>query len=138
VTETHLDVREIWSYWTNVSGSHLWHANFRRFMINVMTSIFLWWIFISSVSTFLCLVFKFQLIFHKESTMCIINMSLNYSNLCSFSFCMTLLCVLSSFWIRTMALSEYSLPWKSGRISREVVVHSLCVPIAFPIVQRLL
>jgi hypothetical protein len=32
----------------------------------------------------------------------------NCSNLCSFSFCMTLLCVLSSFWIRTMALSEYS------------------------------
>jgi hypothetical protein len=77
-------------------------------MINVITSIFLWWIFFSSVSTFLCLVFKFQLIFHKESTMCIINMSLNYSNLCSFSFCMTLLCVFSSFWIRTMALSEYS------------------------------
>jgi hypothetical protein len=56
---------------------------FRRFRINVMTSVFLWWIFISSVSTFLPLVFKFLLIFHKESTMCIINMSSNCSSFCS-------------------------------------------------------
>ena len=42
--------------------------------------------FISSASTFLCLVFKFQLIFHKESTMCIINMSSNCSNFCSIVF----------------------------------------------------
>jgi hypothetical protein len=48
--------------------------------------IFLWWIFVSSVPTFLCLVFKFQLIFHKESTMCIINMSSNCSNCCSIVF----------------------------------------------------
>ena len=80
----------------------------RRFRINVMTSIFLWWIFVSSVPTFLCLVFKFQLIFHKESTMCIINMSSNCFKLLLYCFSMTLVCGLSSFWVLTMALSEYS------------------------------
>ena len=39
---------------------------FRRFMINVLTSIFLWWIFLSSESTFLCLFFFiFQLIYQS-------------------------------------------------------------------------